>query len=88
MIDVSGTIRAYAGSGQPFGELGDGGPAVSASLSAPSALTLDSAGRLLIVDTGHGRVRRVEENGDISTVSARFVIVGKNSELRHCMIVS
>ena len=38
---------------------GDGGPATSALLSGPEAVLTDSAGDVLISDTGNGRVREV-----------------------------
>jgi uncharacterized protein (TIGR03437 family) len=56
-----------AGTGQ-FGFSGDGGPAVSAQLSA-SEIAPDAAGNLWIADTGNNRIRRVDPNGTISTVA-------------------
>lgn len=47
---------------------GDGGPATEASLVCPLGLAFDADGRLLVVDHGHNRVRRIEPDGTISTV--------------------
>jgi sugar lactone lactonase YvrE len=48
---------------------GDGGPAASAKLSAPTAITLDGSGNLYISDSYNDRIRRVDATtGIISTV--------------------
>jgi len=52
------------------GYAGDGGPATSAQLNAPGALTFDGAGNLLIAEKGNGRIRKVNlASGQISTVA-------------------
>jgi sugar lactone lactonase YvrE len=48
--------------------LGDNGPAISAQLSDPGALALDSAGNLYIADSDNSRIRKVS-NGVIATVA-------------------
>lgn len=49
---------------------GDGAAAVSAHLSAPTRVALDTAGNLFIVDTNNHRVRRVDaRSGVITTVA-------------------
>ncbi|MBI4471634.1 MAG: hypothetical protein HY646_03135, partial [Acidobacteria bacterium] len=54
----TGIITTVAGSGvRGFG--GDNGPATAATLNFPEALAIDAAGRLLIVDTGNHRIRKV-----------------------------
>ena len=75
---TAGDIYTVAGGGTSG--LGDGGPATSAKLSAPQAVAVDTAGNLVIADTGHNRIRAVAETtgtfygqaltaGDISTVA-------------------
>ena len=66
-VSASGIIGTVAGGGTSG--LGDGGPATSAQLSAPSGLAVDGAGNLYIADTGYNRVRRVSPNGTINTVA-------------------
>jgi len=59
-----------AGGGHPSsGSVGDGGPATSGSLSAPSDVAVDGLGNLYIADTGNGLIRKVDTSGNISTVA-------------------
>jgi hypothetical protein len=55
---TAGHIYTIAGDGT-FGFSGDGGPATSAELNAPGAVTMDSAGNLVIADSNNFRVRVV-----------------------------
>lgn len=67
-VDLTGTMSQVAGSGTG-GFSGDGGPATSAQLSQPYALTLDAAGNLYITDTGNNRIRKINTSGAISTMA-------------------
>jgi sugar lactone lactonase YvrE len=59
-ISPSGTITTLAGNGT-VGDLGDGGPATSASLSGFLSIALDAAkGLLYIGDIDNNRVRKVD----------------------------
>jgi len=71
-VNTSGTISTYAGS-LTF-NLGDGGPATSASLgfigtSPHQGIAVDKAGNLFITDEMHNRIRKVDTNGIITTVA-------------------
>jgi DNA-binding beta-propeller fold protein YncE len=57
---IVGDIYRLAGGGT--GGPGDGGPAVSARLAQPGGVAVDSAGNLVIADTGDGRIRVVAES--------------------------
>src|SRR5204863_162523 len=57
-------ITTIAG-GVPF--VGDGGPAISASLFSPLGITLDGIGNLLICDENNNRVRRVNKSSGLIT---------------------
>lgn len=64
---VTGIVTLVAGTGSA-GFSGDNGPAMSAKLSGPDGLAVDSARNLYIADTGNQRVREVS-NGVIVTVA-------------------
>ncbi len=65
---LTGVIRTVAGSGaRAFG--GDNGPAIEASLGSPHDVSVDSRGRVVIADSRHGRVRRVDEDGIIRAIA-------------------
>jgi len=57
-----GTISTVAGSGKP-GFAGDAGPAASALLDLPIAVSLDAGTGLLICDIKNHRIRRVDFGG-------------------------
>jgi sugar lactone lactonase YvrE len=72
-VDTNGIITIVAGNGTFGGpsrlqELGDGGPAIDASLS-PSGVALNGSGELFIADFDDLRVRKVGTNGIITTVA-------------------
>jgi len=67
-VGTNGLINTVAGNNSnPSGDTGDGGPAVSASLYYPFAVTLDATGNLYTA--GLQRVRKVGANGFITTVA-------------------
>ncbi len=66
-VDSSGNITTVAGNGCCFG--GDGGPATSAQMNGPSAVTFDAAGNMYIADTNNSRIRKVSTSGTITTVA-------------------
>jgi sugar lactone lactonase YvrE len=57
-------LNTVAGTGQP-GEFGDGGPAILAQLTAPTAVAVRPNGDVVIADTGNNLVRVLE--GSIAT---------------------
>jgi hypothetical protein len=64
-VDPAGTITNFAGSPSGVsGNSGDGGQATSATLVAPVAVAVDSAGNVYI--TAGGRVRKVNTGGVIT----------------------
>jgi uncharacterized protein (TIGR03437 family) len=64
---TTGILTLAAGNGTP-GFSGDNGLAISAQLSSPGGVAVDSAGDLYIADTLNNRVRKVS-NGVIITVA-------------------
>jgi len=68
-VSTSGIITTVAGGGTLQGSSGDGGPATSAQLAFPGAVTVDGGGNLFIADSGNSRIRKVSPSGIISTVA-------------------
>ncbi|MEO6324591.1 MAG: hypothetical protein ABIT01_13520, partial [Thermoanaerobaculia bacterium] len=69
LVATSGTISTVAGNGVSS-DVGDGGPAVDASLASPSGILVDTQGNLFIADAANARVRRVDAStGVIRTVA-------------------
>ena len=69
-VDTSGIISTIAGNGHR-GYSGDGGPAPGAELSSPGGVAVDNAGNLYIADTYNHRVRRVNPQGVITTITTQ-----------------
>ncbi|HTR54449.1 MAG TPA: DUF4215 domain-containing protein [Kofleriaceae bacterium] len=67
-VDSAGTITTIAGTGV-LGNTGDGGPAISARLHAPSGVAIDGMARVLISDSGSHSVRRIDTAGVITTIA-------------------
>lgn len=67
-VGPDGTIRTVAGTGVGAGYSGDGGPATSANMDAPSDVEQLADGSLLIADINNNAVRRVAPDGTMSTV--------------------
>jgi uncharacterized protein (TIGR03437 family) len=71
-VNTSGTITTVAGTGAA-NYSGDGGPAVSATLSVPVGVAVDAQGNIYITESGNAlygpRVRKVDTSGNISTVA-------------------
>lgn len=62
---ATNVVTTFAGNGTAVddpaatADIGDGGPALEASLARPTGIEFDAAGDLFIVDTYHHRIRRV-----------------------------
>ena len=64
----NGLVTPVAGNGQySFG--GDGGPALTAQIAAPGGVAVDSLGNLYLAEIGSHRVRKVDQNGIITTLA-------------------
>lgn len=74
-INTAGIISTFAGTGANAGPhsigaySGDGGPATSADLNNPTAITVDPAGNIYFSDQYNQRIRKVDKNGIITTVA-------------------
>jgi sugar lactone lactonase YvrE len=73
-VDANGIITTVAGVPNNCSFGGDGGPAESALLSSPLAVTFDRDGNLLITDSVNNRIRSVDAaSGVITTVAGNGV---------------
>jgi hypothetical protein len=68
MVDTTGIITTIAGVVGSC-RLSVDGPALSTKLSKPFALSMDSAGHLLIADFGNNRIRQLTINGNMITIA-------------------
>ena len=66
---ATGVITTVAGTGQE-GYLGDGGPAVEATMNQPYSLDIDAAGNLYIVDRLNAVIRKVDAATGVMTTIA------------------
>jgi sugar lactone lactonase YvrE len=71
-VNTNGIISTVAGNGVPAYS-GDGGPATSASIGSPYAVTVDPAGNIYIADFFNDRIRKVGTNGIITTVAGNGI---------------
>ena len=67
-VNLEGIISTVAGN-HVSGFSGDGGPATSASITAPEGIAVDGGGNLFIADFSNNRIRKVTPGGIISTVA-------------------
>jgi trimeric autotransporter adhesin len=78
LIDPSGTINTYAGTGTP-GFSGDGGSAASAQITAPYGLAF-SGNSLYFADQGNHRIRMISPSHMITTVAGTGSAAAPNGE--------
>ncbi len=71
-IDSAGTITTVAGNGTQ-GSAGDGGPALLAQLQRPTDVAFDRSGNLYVAETAGHRIRKIDPNGQITTVAGTGV---------------
>ncbi len=69
MIDADSKIISTVAGDGTRGDGGDGDQATAAQLNSPHGVAVDGDGNLYIADSGSHRVRKVDADGDISTVA-------------------
>ncbi len=69
-LTTDGTLHPIAGIAGTGAASGDGGPAISAQLTAPLGLALDAAGDLYIAEVGKLLLREITPDGIIHTVAS------------------
>ena len=76
-VTSDGRVRVAAGKCLDGGvDSGDGGPATDARLGSPHSLAVDRDGTLYIVTNGGGRIRRVGNDGVITTFAGSGSLQG------------
>ncbi len=69
-------ISTIAGNGI-LGATGDGGPALQATISNPTSITVDPAGNVFFADNGNNAIRRIDAfTGIITTVAGKLATHG------------
>ncbi len=72
-VNSSATISTIAGTGmrtvQGESNLGDNGPATSATLFSPFGVVVNSNGEMFIADQDNFRVRKIDREGKITTIA-------------------
>jgi sugar lactone lactonase YvrE len=78
-VTPDGTISTYAGTNVPGDDGDDPGPATEGRLNNPNGLWVRDDGTLYILDTGNGKVRRVDISGQMTTMFSvpGGIIVGR-----------
>ena len=67
-INTNGIITTIVGNGKQ-GYDGDNNPATEAELNLPVGVALDSLGNLYVTDFNNHRIRKVDQNGIITTIA-------------------
>ncbi len=72
-VTPDGMIATIAGNGTR-GFSGDGGSARQAALAGPGAIAFDALGNMFIADTGNNAIRKVKQDGTISTYVSSGIV--------------
>jgi sugar lactone lactonase YvrE len=72
-VDTAGNMVRVAGNSQLGGYGGDNGPATLALLNGPAQIAVDAAGNVYIADAYNNRIRKVDDDGNITTVAGTGV---------------
>jgi sugar lactone lactonase YvrE len=65
-MDAQGNVTTIAGSGNQAFAPGNG---TNASFYNPAALVADSQGNIFVADTGNQRIRKIDLNGEVTTIA-------------------
>ena len=67
-ITIDGAVTTIAGTGSPG--FGDGPPTVAA-FDTPSGVAVDKDGNVFVADTGNHAIRKINVQGEVSTIASR-----------------
>ncbi len=85
-VDKFGIITTIAGQVNIIGYSGDGGPAINARIYRPTAMAVNKSNHLYFADQVSAVIRKIDENGVISTVSAKSSAVCGSAAGRHISV--
>ena len=68
-VDFEGNVVLVAGNVSEPGFSGDGGLATNAKLAGPRGISIDKNSNIYIADTYNNRVRKIDQNGIITTIA-------------------
>lgn len=74
-ITAGGTVTTFAGSGGASGTAD--GQGTAARFDHPSAVSVDAAGNVYVIDTSNQTVRKITAGGSVSTLAGSPGLVGK-----------
>ncbi len=77
-IDTAGIITTIAGIGKP-GYSGDNEPAIFAALNYPAGIVFDAKGNVLIADRQNNCIRKIDENGIMTTIAGGNMVSNADS---------
>jgi sugar lactone lactonase YvrE len=78
-VSPAGVVSLYAGTGAAGGA-GDGGPALQATLQAPSGMVCDAIGNLYFTDGSNHTIRKIDTSGIITTIGGTPQVGGYSGD--------
>ncbi|MCP4136470.1 MAG: hypothetical protein GY754_36210 [bacterium] len=82
-VNNSIIIDAFAGSNE-YGFSGDDGPATEAIFNRPADLAMDADGNIYIADSNNNRIRKIDQNGIITTFAGSGPYQDINEDSSSC----
>ena len=79
VVIATGIITTIAGTGVA-GFSGDGSAAVDAQINSPGSVATDSAGNVYFTDVNNEVIRKVDTNGNISTIAGTPLLEGSKGD--------
>ncbi len=77
-IDPQGNVTTLAGNGTPGDADGTGGATGTAQLYFPFGVAVDHSGNVLVADAGSSRIRRIDPQGNVTTVAGNGTLGSKD----------
>lgn len=82
-VDTNGIITRFAATASAYGFAGDGGPAASALMKAPSGIATDARGNVFVTDRDNHRVRVIRAaytvGGTVAGLAGSGLVLGLNT---------